>query len=71
MILAIPLMTKLLPQSPHVKLDFNSMGSGDWNGKRLNEIVPARTNKRVVRIRGKGRGARIDVQDFQHPECKK
>jgi hypothetical protein len=47
------------------------MRSGDWKGKRLNEIVPARTSKRVVRIHGKGRGARIDVQDFQHPECKK
>ena len=45
MILAISLTTLLLSQAPHVELDFNSMGSGDWNGKRFNEIVPARTIK--------------------------
>jgi hypothetical protein len=147
MILAISFATLLLSQAPKVELDFNSMGAGDWRGKRFNDIVPARTIKRVVRvtesgfardagrsgehadydallahllestatatdralggnegrladllvitregeilcsevvgtpatpssptaflIRGRGRGARIDVRDFQHPDRKK
>jgi hypothetical protein len=51
---AIFLTTRLLSQAPHVALDFNSMGSGDWKGKRFNEIVPARAIVRVVRVTESG-----------------
>jgi hypothetical protein len=54
MILALSLTTLLLSQVPHVELDFNSLGSGAWKGKRFNEIVPARTIKRVVRLTESG-----------------
>ena len=54
MIPAILLTTLLLSQAPHVELDFNSMGWGEWKGKRFNEIVPARTIVRVVRVTESG-----------------
>jgi NADPH:quinone reductase-like Zn-dependent oxidoreductase len=54
MIPAILLTTLLLSQAPHVELDFNSMSSGEWKGKRFNEIVPARTIVRVVRVTESG-----------------
>jgi NADPH:quinone reductase-like Zn-dependent oxidoreductase len=54
MIPAIFLTTLLLLQAPHVALDFNSMGSGEWKGKRFNDIVPARTIVWVVRVTESG-----------------
>jgi hypothetical protein len=50
MILAISLATLLLSRAPHVELDFNSTGTGDWKGKRFNEIVPVRAIERVDRV---------------------
>ena len=50
MILAILLTAQLLSQAALVELDFSSMGSGDWSGKRFSEFVPARTITRIVRV---------------------
>jgi hypothetical protein len=54
MFLAISPTTLLLSQVPHAGLDFNSTGAGDWKGKRFNEIAPARTIGRVVRVTESG-----------------
>jgi hypothetical protein len=54
MILAISVSTLLLSQAPHVELDFNAMGAGDWKGKWFHGIVPARAIERVVRVTESG-----------------
>ena len=54
MILAISLTALLLSRAPHAELDFDSMGAGDWKGKRFNEIVSARAIERVVRVTESG-----------------